>query len=261
MCIRDSLYIPIGPKTIWRTRKSYAPIINVFSGGLPIIPETQPKTVERLIVPEPGFGHQSRMRGTDKYKNTMRRRVAETIAPEGSERLYVSRSELNDTRGSVFGEKLIEACMAANGYEIFHPQQHSAAEQLARYRAARYLVSLDGSAIHFAAYALQPGAKVAIIKRRKSDIPDNMARQLGRFADAEVDLIEVIKTMWVKAGTRHIDHRSFGELDLVQLSKILFERGFLSKPDQLRNMRQDEIREYLDARHTGANELAPIDPA
>lgn len=253
------LYIPIGPKSIWRARKAYAPIIDIFSGGIPIIPETHPKTVERLILPEPGFGHQGRMRGTERYKNFMRKSVAETINPKGSERLYVSRSELNDTRGGVFGEKLIEAFMVANGYEIFHPQQHSAAEQLARYRAARYLVSLDGSALHFAAYALQPGAKVAIIKRRKSDIPDNISLQLGRFADAEVDLIEVIKRMWVKAGTRHIDHRSFGELDLAQLSGMLFDRGFLDKPDQLRNMRQEEIHAYLDSRHAGANKLAPID--
>ena len=252
------LYIPIGPKSIWRARKRYKPIIDILSGGLPVIPETQAKSVERLIVPEPGFGHQNRMQGSDKYIQVMRRRVAETIQPTGGDRLYVSRTGLYDRRGNAFGEHLIEACMAANGYEIFHPQRHTAAEQLARYRAASYVAMLEGSAAHFAAYALQPHAKLTIIPRRTANVTQEMAGQLRRFAQAEVIVADVIKQMWVREGGNRIDYSSYAELDLVRLSDILFQHGFLNKPGQMEDMSEEAIYDYLESREEDAPNLVPF---
>jgi hypothetical protein len=251
------LFIPVGPNSIWRTRKAYAPIINMFSGGLPIVPETHPKIVEKLIVPEPGFGRESRMKGSDKYIDSTRKQVAEKITPAGFERLYISRTDLNENRGGVFGEHLIEQFMRENGYEIFHPQNYSSDEQLARYAAARYIVSLDGSALHFAAYALKPGAKVGIIARRKSNVIDEIANQLRRFAQADVDVFDVIKKMWIKEGSRRIDYSSFGELDLVGLSQMLLEQGFLVQTSKLENMRQEDIFAFLEARRNDVPNLVP----
>jgi capsular polysaccharide biosynthesis protein len=252
------LYIPIGPKSIWRARKTYSPIIDIFSGGLPVIPETQAKNVERLIVPEPGFGHQDRMKGSEKYVNMMRRCVEDTIPAAGSNRLYISRTALYDRRGNAFGEHLIEEFMAANGYDIFHPQRHTAAEQLARYRAARYVAMLDGSAAHFAAYALQRNAKVMIIPRRKANVTKEMAGQLRRFAQADVTVADVIKQMWVKEGRSRIDYSSYAELDLVLLSEILFQNGFVSSPEKMQDMSKAEIYDYLQNREDDAPNLVPF---
>ena len=252
------LYIPIGPKSIWRARKTYSPIIDIFSGGLPVIPETQAKNVERLIVPEPGFGHQDRMQGSEKYVNMMRRCVEDTIPAAGSNRLYISRTALYDRRGNAFGEHLIEEFMAANGYDIFHPQRHTAAEQLARYRAARYVAMLDGSAAHFAAYALQRNAKVMIIPRRKANVTKEMAGQLRRFAQADVTVADVIKQMWVREGRSRIDYSSYAELDLVLLSEILFQNGFVSSPEKMQDMSKAEIYDYLQNREDDAPNLVPF---
>ncbi len=253
------VFIPYGPKTIWRTRKAYLPMLRIFTGDLPIIPQVNQAIVERLIVAEPGFGHQSRMAGSPKFIDFFRRQVATKIAPQGPERLYVSRSNLNPKRGGVFGEKLLEEFLISEGYEVFHPQQHSAEEQLARYAAARYLISLDGSPLHFAAFALQPGAKVGIIKRRYSSIPEQMVTHINRFSGADVSLFDHIEEMWVNEKSRRVDYSSMGRLDLVAITKGLKQKGFTAQDGLMAPLSIDQINQELAARPDEAGRLVPYE--
>ncbi|WP_090208326.1 glycosyltransferase family 61 protein [Yoonia litorea] len=253
------LFIPYGPRTIWRTRRKYGPILNLFAGETPITPLTGPAIVDKLIVPEPGFGHQSRMLGSREYIDFVRNRVSSQITPEGGDRIYISRSKLNAKRGGIFGETSLEAFLAENGYEIFHPQQHSAEEQLSRYAAARYIISLDGSPLHFASFALRPDAKVAIVKRRTSTIQERMAEQVRRFSGAEVHVMDHIEKMWVREHFQRIDYSSYGELDFVGLGDSLRECGFLKSGAPAPSFGVDQIAQELENRPAELGPLVPLE--
>lgn len=225
--VASAQFIPIGPNSFWRARKSYAPLLGIFCGDLPIERVSMPTRVAELVVPDPGFGHEARMRGSDRYRDFMRGRVAAEITPAGPEKLYISRSGLNDNRGGIIGEAEIEAALAEDGYEIFHPQRHSAREQLERYSAARRIVSLDGSALHMAAYALHKEARVAMIARRRSPILGWLAGQLVRFSGASVDIVDCLTACWVNGVGTRIDYASIGEVDMAALMQRLVDLGFI----------------------------------
>ena len=63
-------------------------------------------------------------------------------------KIYVSRSKLSINGGTLCGEKYIENALAAEGYEIFHPQEHPFAVQMDTYRKADLVIFLEGSACH-----------------------------------------------------------------------------------------------------------------
>jgi capsular polysaccharide biosynthesis protein len=225
--VASALFIPYGPGSYWRARKAYLPLLEILCGDLPIERISAPTRVAELVVPDPGFGHEGRMRGSDRYRAFTRGRVAVEITAAGPEKLYISRSGLNDNRGGIFGEAEIEAVLAEAGYEIFHPQRHSYREQLARYAAARQIIGLDGSALHMAAYALQPEAQVAIIARRRSPILARLADQLVRFSGASVEVLDCLTACWVKEGGTRIDYASIGEVDMPALFQRLIALGFI----------------------------------
>lgn len=232
--INSVLFIPFGPNSIWRARKAYRPFLEIFCGERPIANIVVPTRVETLVVADPGFGHEARMAGTAQYRAFMRGRVAEAIPPEGPARLYISRTGLGDNRGGILDETVIEQVLAANGYEIFHPQRHSARAQLAKYAAARQIVALDGSALHMAAYAARPDCHIGMIARRRSAILPRLADQIRRFSGASVEVIDCLVACWVKAGSTRIDYSSIGEVDLARLFARLDGDGFIdSLPETL----------------------------
>ena len=239
--IASVLFIPIRQGTIWRARKTYRPFLGIFCGDRPIENIVGPTRVETLVVPDPGFGHEARMAGSAQYRAFMRERVAAEIRPEGPERLYISRTGLQDNRGRILGEAIVESVMASNGYEIFHPQRHSAREQLARYAAARQIVALDGSALHMAAYAMQQDCRVGMIARRRSAILPRLAKQMTRFSGAQVQTFDCLVACWVKAGSTRIDYSSIGEVDLVSLLAGLKDRGFIETVPDLSGFSADPL--------------------
>ena len=227
--VASVLFIPYGPGSFWRARKAYLPFLEILCGAVPVERISQPTRVAELVVADPGFGHEKRMRGTDRYRAFTRSRVAARVTPAGPEKLYISRSGLNDNRGGIFGEAEIEAVLAEDGYEIFHPQRHSYNDQLARYAAARQIIGLDGSALHMAAYALRPDARLAMIARRRSPILDRLADQLVRFSGASVTVVDCLTACWIKEGTTRIDYSSIGEVDMPALLQRLVTLGFLDQ--------------------------------
>ena len=183
--------------------------------------------IEELVIPEQGFGIGALSSGRPQYRDFMRRFLGADIAAKGGERLYVSRSGLNTKRGSVLLERRIEALMQAEGYEVFHPQDHRLSEQIARYKAAKAIVALDGSALYLAAMVLREGAKVAIINRGPSQNIDDYTRQFRHFAGIEPVQIEAIRAYWFEAGRRVVKRETHALLDLPAVGAALAEAGMI----------------------------------
>ena len=188
-----------------------------------------PMRVERLFVPELGFGWSERYAGSPAYRAFMQGRLRAAVAPEGGKKLYVSRARLAAQRGGILGETVIEENLARQGYEIFHPEKHPLEVQVARYRAAERIVALDGSALHLAAFVTDPGTRVAMILRRSRANAGDYRLQFRSFCGVEPDVIDVIRTDWVSGEADRVDFRSVGEVDFAALFKALAEGGYVAK--------------------------------
>ena len=221
------IFTPFRSGGLRQARQRYGPFLDILTNNTPLKITRSPTRVEHLIVPDPGFGHDHRVLGSPRYRAHTRAAIARAVPAKGPTKLYVSRSALIDKRGGVFGEADIDTLMAANGYKVFHPQQYSLQEQLAHYRAARHLLALDGSALHMAAYALQPDARVGIIHRRRAPLLDGLAEQIKLFAGIKVHNFDYLLASWVDEKAKRVDFRSMGELDLNALQQALTETDFI----------------------------------
>ncbi|REC53517.1 glycosyltransferase family 61 protein [Rhodosalinus sediminis] len=230
---------------------SYRWFFDVLGINTPIQTFDHAVRPERLFVPEMGFGWGARYAGSPAYRAFMRSRLEAATEPRGGEKLYISRSRLLPVRGRVLGESAIEAAMAANGYEIFHPQKASIEEQVARYRAARDIVALDGSALHLAAFVMPPGGRVAIILRRsKANVADYLT-QYRAFCGITPGVVDALVTEWVAPDIARSDYRSVGELDFAKVFARLAELGMLP----------EEFRPDLPPREALMQELAAFSEA
>ena len=101
-------------------------------------------------------------------------------------------------------------------------------------------MALDGSALHLAAFVLNPAAKVAMVLRRSSaNVVDYMTQYQG-FAGIQPQVINVIQRDWVSGDASRADFRSVGELDLAALFDQLKALGHLEPnfiPSSLRRTR------------------------
>ena len=185
--------------------------------------------VERLYVPELGFGWSELYAGTPAYRAFMQGRLNAAVAAEGSDRLYISRARLNAQRGGILGEVVLEENLARQGYEIFHPEKHPLEVQIARYKAARQIVALDGSALHLTAYVLRPASQVAMILRRSRANTADYDRQFRAFCGVAPDVIDVVRRDWVAEGNTRVDFRSIGELDFKALFETLAALGYVAQ--------------------------------
>lgn len=258
--IDSVLYIPFRRGGARKARDRYKPFLDIITGGKPLAIVGKPTRVDELIVPDQGFGHGERIVGSPRYRAFFRNQIEAAVAPDGPERLYISRSKLMDKHGSVFGETRIEELMQANGYTIFHPQLHSPAEQLAHYRAAREIVCLDGSALHMAAYVLRPGTRIGMILRRRANLLDGLVRQLQVFADAEVHSLDALRNSWVDQDINRIDYRSIGELDLPRLQSMLQEAGFVDGSTPIEDLTPPDVAAIIDDMKRGPMKPIPVEP-
>lgn len=176
--------------------------------------------VEQLYVPELGFGWMDRYAGSPAYRAFTQGRLNAAVQAEGSDKLYISRAKLNAQRGGILGETVIEENLARAGYEIFHPERHPMEVQIARYKAARQIVALDGSALHLAAYVLQHGSRVAMILRRSKANAADYDLQFRSFCGVTPAVIDVVRRDWIAGDATRVDFRSIGEIDF----QALFDR-------------------------------------
>jgi len=208
-------------------------------------------TVETLYVPELGFGWAERYAGSAAYRHYMRERLSAAVVPEGGEKLYVSRARLNPLRGGVLAERVLEENLARAGFDVFHPEKHSIEVQIARYRAAREIVALDGSALHLAAFVMPPGGKLAMILRRTGSNYASYVTQYRAFCGITPGIVDALVTEWVAPDIARSDYRSVGELDFAKVFARLAELGMLP----------EEFRPDLPPREALMQELAAFSEA
>ena len=207
--------------------RDYVPFFAALGlGELTLRAPQVPVTVDALALPEPGFGIGEMIAGRPEYRAFMRDRLSH-IAPEGARDIYVSRTGLASRRGTVVMESRIEDLLSAAGYEIFHPQCHSITEQIARYRAARRIVALDGSGLHLAAMVVEPGTQVAIINRGPSMNINDYVLQFRYFAGIDPVTIEAIKGCWSPEGHRFVRREAKAHMDFPTLGAALSTAGFI----------------------------------
>lgn len=225
------LYLPyrgeVGP--IERVIEGHDRFYRLLGIDIPVRTYGTPLRVERLFVPELGFGWAERYAGSPAYRAFMQGRLRRAVAPEGGKKLYISRAHLAAQRGGILGETVIEENLARAGYEVFHPEKHPIDVQIARYRAAERIVALDGSALHLAAYVTDPGTRVAMILRRSKALAADYQLQFRAFCDVALDVINVVRADWVSGGSNRVDFRSVGEIDFAALFQALAVQGFVSK--------------------------------
>lgn len=201
--------------------------LSLMGCELPIHEARDPCVPDQLIVPGQGFGLGDISRGTDRFIEAVALRFGQEIAPEGPEKLYVSRSRLGAGRGALLGEARLEEYLAAEGYEIFHPQAHSLTEQVARYKAARQIVAAEGSALHFLAFAARPDQQVAMILRRRSGATQHISAHLESFSGRAPLWIETLRRAWLPEGEVR-KRLAVGEPDFAGVQAALIANGFVA---------------------------------
>lgn len=217
---------------------------------LPIKVLTEPTRVERLIVPGQGFGLGDISAGTDSFRRFTQSRFGANIEPEGSEKLYISRSRLGPKRGALLGEERIEQALGAQGYEIFHPERHDIPTQIARYKAARKIVASEGSALHLFAFCGRQDQDVAVIPRRRSGATRHILTHISSFTGNDPVLLDVLCRVWQPAGTMRA-RLSVGQPDLPRLHRALVDNGFITAdPSAWPPLEDSDIRAGLGGTYT-----------
>lgn len=193
---------------------------------LPISVCIQSTRAERLIVPGQGLGLGTIAGGTRIFRRFVAEDFAQGIAPKGPPKLFISRSRQPSDRGGFVGEAVLDARMRAASYEVFWPEAHGIEEQIARYRAAKRIISLDGSALHLFAMVARKNQELAIILRRERIASRSLRRQLGRFSGRDPVVINALQGETEPVLYRR---RLISELDFAHIGRVLKRRGFLKR--------------------------------
>lgn len=194
----------------------------------------KPVIIDQLAIPEPAFGIGKMIEGRPNYRDYMHANLGRDIPADGAKDLYISRSGLPSKRGSVVLETLIETRMKAAGYTVFHPQNHDIDGQIAAYKAAKRIVSLDASSLHLAAMLVAPDTKIAIINRGPSNNIEDYVAQFTRWQGRPPTRIEAVSGFYYPEGQRVIKRETHATLDLPAVGKALAQNGFLPASTQWR---------------------------
>ncbi|TRW98629.1 glycosyltransferase family 61 protein [Paracoccus sp. M683] len=234
--------------------RQFRPLFNVLGATVPVRSTPVPLRVDRLFVPRQGFGQFELMRGSEAYRAYMRRHAGKRIPARGAEKIYISRSGLQRDRGGLIGEWLLEEQMRREGYEIYHPQNHPLVDQVAQYKAARHIVSVDCSPLHLVGFVGNADQKVAIIKRRSIELIPYFVEQLTLFQGIDAFEVDVLVDDWLPHPDRRPGRRSCGEISFSGLHDALAAKGMVSGGQPWRDLtdaeREDE-RERLRVLHEG----------
>ncbi|UXU75044.1 MULTISPECIES: glycosyltransferase family 61 protein [unclassified Paracoccus (in: a-proteobacteria)] len=223
-----------------RTVAVYREMLEAMGVRVPVVIASRATRVARLSVPRQGFGMYDLSAGSAAFRDYVNRHAGRDIAPDGPERLYVSRTRLGPQRGSILGEARIEAYLADEGYEIFHPQLASQNEQIARYKAAKFIVGTDCSPLHLLGYVGNADQKAAVLTRRSMEIGGFLVRQLQAFKNMQAVEINTLVNDWMPQPGSRPSRSSWGEVDFPRMHAELLAAGMIRNPTPWRNLTADE---------------------
>jgi hypothetical protein len=213
-----------------QTVAGFREMLAAFGINIPIVIAHQVTRVETLSVPRQGFGMFDLIEGSAAFRTYVNAHAGRNIPAEGPEKLYVSRSRLGPQRGSILGEYRIEEYLAAEGYQIFHPQLASQSQQIARYKAARMVVGTDCSPLHLLGYVGDAGQKAAILTRRSMEIGSYLARQLRAFKGMDAVEVNALVNDWMPQPGARPSRSSWGEVDFPRMHAGLLAAGLIRNP-------------------------------
>ncbi|RAI00988.1 hypothetical protein DLJ53_17325 [Acuticoccus sediminis] len=129
---------------------------------------TQPTVVETLHVPDPGCVMRHML-------NAEHARFLGQYTPRsgwrpGGPKLWLSRSALPEKLKSFANEVEIEDVLSADGWEIYHPEQHTIASQLETLAGASQIAGFIGSAFHSLLLLREVNAEVTIFSPKEPRI-------------------------------------------------------------------------------------------
>jgi Glycosyltransferase 61 len=249
--IQGILFIPKRPKVGSEVRGFHRDFLALFGTDLPIHVAAQPTGVEELVVPGQGFGLGKITEGTRRFRRSVHDRFASDIPAEGAEKIYISRSKLGLGKGGLLGEEQLETLLEAEGYEIFHPQEHSLSDQIARYKAARQVIAADGSALHLFAMVGRPDQEVAMILRRRSGANNLLAKHVESFCARAPLVIGGLRAEWVPSSKQKSSRLSFGELNHQVIGENLARSGFISETARWKMLSEAERDQILRDKGVG----------
>jgi capsular polysaccharide biosynthesis protein len=228
--VESLVFIPKRPGKGRDPKRYQQELLRLLGVEVPVRVVTEPTEFEELVVPGQGFGLGRIERGTPEMQALCHSRLRE-IPAEGPARLYLSRSALGGVEGGALLEQVLEANLAREGYEVFHPEKYPVATQIARYRAASHVVGLDGSAFHLFGMVAQPEQKAAIVLRRTSKVSQSLRHQIAAFSGRDPEMIDALVADWVPERSDHANRDSFGQLDFGVVARTLAGHGYVDDPD------------------------------
>lgn len=246
------IYVPKFQNRPDHVANVYRPFLQALGVTAPMLNLEDPTRVERLFVPRQGFGMFQMIEGAPEFRDYVQKFAGKDIAPKGAEKIYVSRSALPAIRGSVVGEKRLEALLGAEGYTVVHPQKLSFADQIATYKAAKMVVGVDCSPMHLLALVGNKDQKIGIIARRDGDLDKYFARQIAAFQGSDVHALNFLDRNWIEADATRPSRTSWGEVDFPKLHKALFEAGLVTNPTPWPAMTKAELAEEIARIGAGA---------
>ncbi len=229
----DSVYfIPKAQKTwVKNALNGLTPLLRALDVTQRAFASNTPIRVKRLIVPPQGFGVHEMILGAPEFRAFMRNRLKADAPHDTGRKIFISRSKLYSKRGRILQEIEIEAHLQAEGYEVFHPQEHNLKTQLETYRSADTVISTDNSALHLAAFVLPEGAKVAILIRRPGEIYKDFVGQLSQFAKIDPVIIDTGAAYWAKKAKRVQFNEVYTQADFPEMGAALAAAGFVEQGD------------------------------
>lgn len=224
-------------------------MLSMVGINLPIGIVTQPVQVERLCVPGQGFGLGPVANGTPEHQKFFSNRFARSIPAGQTQKLYLSRSALDPLAGGAHNESRLEAVLQANGYQVYHPQEHTLEQQVSTLKGASHIVALDGSALHLAALVRHPGQKIAIVSRNpvRTGPAKVMAEQLSAMdPQKDVILCDALIAFHRRADARRGDRSGLATLDIPKLTQTLIEHSFLPEAAEHSNPPAEDLAKTRD---------------
>lgn len=211
----------------------------------------EPTTIEKLYVPENGFGFDKLFNGSTPFRNFFRKRHAQLLPDEKDVqrgKLFVSRTKVGPGKGHLVGETALEKTFANAGYEVFYPEDHSLETQIQRYRTADTIVGVEGSALHLTPFSIQTDAKVAIISRRSTheNIASSYGAQFKGFTGIEPLILGEHIAHFQRPDASRIDYNCVTVTNFDVIYEALQEHGFLSADDTLFYPRPEDLTHRLE---------------
>ena len=205
-------------------------VISHLGLSVPVRIQHAPAQFERLCVPGQGYGLGQMAIGTREHRNLFQKKFARDVPADTKKKIYLSRSGLGQLNSGAHNEDELEGLLEAQGYHIFHPQDHNLSEQIYAIKGAERVLGLEGSAFHLVSLVNTPNQKVGIISRdlRNPGPADMMRSQIEamgktKFSKVYSSYVAFHRPDSIKRGVR----LALATLDLNNLGSQLENDGFL----------------------------------